>query len=225
VLDGEAIQAALLAASGEVQALMNHLGLAARSAPATKLAFADDLRTSLRKALQFGRAELVSVESSLANTGPLSHPTDVVVGAKSKVPQLAIEVQWHPRGEDHGGFAGGAMEDVVKMAVARTKGLVEQGAVLVAAPARFWRWLPGFAEDRAGFELLDPDPDSPASVKSSFLAEGAWDFVFAAGMDPELPERLWSSVLGGAEVRAPWAEMELRLLDVKGLGPARAVRS
>ena len=210
MLDGEAIQAALLAASGEVQALMNHLGLAARSAPATKLAFEDDLRTSLRKALQFGRAELVSVESSLANTGPLSHPTDV---------------QWHPRGEDHGGFAGGALEDVVKMAVARTKGLVEQGAVLVAAPARFWRWLPGFAEDRAGFELLDPDPDSPASVKSSFLAEGAWDFVFAAGMDPELPERLWSSVLGGAEVRAPWAEMELRLLDVKGLGPARAVRS
>src|SRR5213594_3741280 len=161
VLDGEAIQAALLAASGEVQALMNHLGLAARSAPATKLAFEDDLRTSLRKALQFGRAELVSVESSLANTGPLSHPTDVVVGAKSKVPQLAIEVQWHPRGEDHGGFAGGALEDVVKMAVARTKGLVEQGAVLVAAPARFWRWLPGFAEDRLGYELLGPEQETP----------------------------------------------------------------
>src|SRR5437870_6323340 len=116
MLEPDAVQAVLLAAAGEVQALMNHLGLAARSAPATKLAFEDDVRTSLRKALQFGRVELVTVESSLAATGALAEPTDVVVAAKSKVPQLAIEVQWHPRGEDHSGFANAAMADVVKMA-------------------------------------------------------------------------------------------------------------
>src|SRR5439155_9054081 len=113
MLEPEAVQASLLAAAGEVQALMNHLGLAARSAPATKLAFEGDLRASLRKALQFGRAELVSVEAPLASTGLLSHPTDVVVAAKSKVPQLAIEVQWHPRSEDHAGFAGATLGDLV----------------------------------------------------------------------------------------------------------------
>jgi hypothetical protein len=224
MLEPEAVQAALLAASGEVQALMNHLGLAARSAPATKLAFEDDVRTSLRKALQFGRVELVTVESALAGSGPLAQPTDVVVAAKSKAPQLAIEVQWHPRGEDHSGFANAAMADVVKMAVARTRGLVEQAAVLVAAPARFWRWLPGYAEDRVGYELLGPEQETPASVKSDFLVNRAWDFLFQGGMDNELPDRLWSSVMASAEVRSPWAEMELRLLEVKGLGAARAVR-
>ena len=224
MLEPEAVQAALLAASGEVQALMNHLGLAARSAPATKLAFEDDIRASLRKALQFGRVELVTVESALAGSGPLAQPTDVVVAAKSKAPQLAIEVQWHPRGEDHSGFANAAMADVVKMAVARTRGLVEQAAVLVAAPARFWRWLPGYAEDRVGYELLGPEPETPSSVKSDFLVNRAWDFLFQAGMDNELPDRMWSSVMASAEVRSPWAEMELRLLEVKGLGAARAVR-
>jgi hypothetical protein len=224
MLDPEAIQAALLAAAGEVQALMNHLGLAARSAPATKLAFEDDARSSLRKALQFGRVELVTVETSLAGSGQLAQPTDVVVAAKSKVPQLAIEVQWHPRGEDHGGFANAAMADVIKMAVARTKGAVEQAAVLVAAPARFWRWLPGYAEARAGYELLGPEQGTPATLKSDFLAGGAWDYLFEAGLDHEIPDRLWSSVLGSADLRSPWAEMELRLLEVKGLGSARAVR-
>lgn len=224
MLEPEAVQAALLAASGEVQALMNHLGLAARSAPATKLAFEDDVRSSLRKALQFGRVELVTVESPLAASGALAQPTDVVVAAKSKAPQLAIEVQWHPRGEDHSGFANAAMADVVKMAVARTRGLVEQAAVLVAAPARFWRWLPGYAEDRVGYELLGPEQETPASVKSDFLVNRAWDFMFQGGMDNELPDRLWSSVMASAEVRSPWAEMELRLLEVKGLGAARAVR-
>jgi hypothetical protein len=135
VLEPESIQAALLAAAGEVQALMNHLGLAARSAPATKLAFEADLRAFLRKALQFGRTELVSMEANLANAGPLALPVDVVVAAKSRVPQLAIEVQWHSRGEDHSGFATAAMGDVVKMVVARTRGAVEQAAVLVLAMA------------------------------------------------------------------------------------------
>jgi hypothetical protein len=35
---------------------------------------------------------------------------------------------------------------------------------------------------------------------------------------------LWSSTMAGAEVRSPWAEMELRLLDVKGLGGLKDVR-
>jgi len=224
MLEPDAVQAALLAAAGEVQALMNHLGLAARSAPATKLAFEDDVRTSLRKALQFGRVELVTVESSLAASGALAEPTDVVVAAKSKVPQLAIEVQWHPRGEDHSGFANAAMADVVKMAVARTKGVVEQAGVLVAAPGRFWRWLPGYSEDRVGYELLGPEEGTPATLKSDFLANSTWDYMFQSGMDHEVPDRLWSSVLGSANLRSPWADMELRLLEVKGLGSARAVR-
>jgi hypothetical protein len=224
MLEPEAVQAALLAAAGEVQALMNHLGLAARSAPATKLAFEADLRSSLRKALQFGRAELVSVEASLG-PGALAQPTDVIVAAKTRVPQLAIEVQWHPRSEDHAGFANGALGDMLKMIVARQKGVLEQGAVLVAAPPRFWRWLPGYAEDRSGYDLLTTDAETPASVKSDFLAGSTWDFLFDAGMDPELPERLWSSVMAAAELRSPWAEMELRLLDVKGLGGLKNVRS
>jgi hypothetical protein len=224
MLEPESIQAALLAAAGEVQALMNHLGLAARSAPATKLAFEADLRAFLRKALQFGRAELVSMETNLASSGPLAQPVDVVVAAKSRVPQLAIEVQWHSRGEDHSGFANAAMADVVKMVVARTNGAVEQAAVLVGAPSRFWRWLPGYAEDRPGYELLGPDADTPASVKADFLAGSSWDGLFQAGMERELPDRLWTSVLAGADVRSPWAETELRLLEVKGLGNTRAVR-
>ncbi|HEY3209688.1 MAG TPA: hypothetical protein VGL18_07810 [Actinomycetota bacterium] len=217
MLEPEAVQAALLAAAGEVQALMNHLGLAARSAPATKLAFEADLRSSLRKALQFGRAELVSTEATLG-AGPLAQPTDVIVAAKTRVPQLAIEVQWHPRSEDHAGFANSAVADMLKMIMARQKGAVEQGTVLVAAPPRFWRWLPGYAEDRAGYELLTTDTETPASVKSDFLAGSTWDFVFDAGMDRQLPDRLWSSIMASAELRSPWAEMELRLLDVKGLG-------
>ena len=188
------------------------------------LSLPDDVRTSLRKALQFGRVELVTVESSLAASGALAEPTDVVVAAKSKVPQLAIEVQWHPRGEDHSGFANAAMADVVKMAVARTKGVVEQAGVLVAAPGRFWRWLPGYSEDRVGYELLGPEEGTPATLKSDFLANSTWDYMFQSGMDHEVPDRLWSSVLGSANLRSPWADMELRLLEVKGLGSARAVR-
>jgi hypothetical protein len=43
-------------------------------------------------------------------------------------------------------------------------------------------------------------------------------------MDHELPDRLWASVMSGAELRSPWAEMELRLLEVKGLGSTASVR-
>ena len=50
MLEPEAVQGALLAAAGEVQSLMNHLGLAARSAPTAKLVFESDLRASLRRA-------------------------------------------------------------------------------------------------------------------------------------------------------------------------------
>lgn len=224
MLEPEAIQAALLAAAGEVQALMNHLGVAARSAPATKLAFEADLRASLRKALQFGRGELVSMETSLASSGLLAQPVDVVVAAKSRVPQLAIEVQWHSRGEDHAGFANAAMADVVKMVAARQRGAVEQAAVLIGAPLRFWRWLPGYAEDRPGYDLLGPERDTPASAKAEFLTGNTWDFLFQAGLDRDLPDRLWTSILANADVRSPWLETELRLLEVKGLGNAKNVR-
>lgn len=225
MLEPEAIQAALLASAGEIQTLMNHMGLAARSAPATKLAFEADLRASFRKALQFGRAELVSIDSSLGSSGILVHPCDVVVAAKSKTPQLAAEVQWHPRGEDQAGFANLVIADVVKMVAARTKGAVEQGVVLVGAPSRFWRWVPGYAEDRPGYELLGPDAETPASAKSEFLTGSTWEFLFDMGLERDLPDRMWTSLLGSAEVRSPWAEMELRLLDVKGLGSASRARS
>jgi hypothetical protein len=224
VLDPEVLLAAMWAAAGEVQALMNHLGLAARSAPATKLAFEGDLRASMRKALQFGRPELVSGDASLGSNGFLAQPTDVVVAAKTRVPQLAVELQWHPSGEDHAAFANAAMGDLVKMVVARTKGAVEQGTVLICAPSRFWRWLPTYSDERMGYELLAPQADTPVSAKSEFLAGPTWDFLFDRGVEPRLPERLWSSLLGRADLRSPWSDMELWLLDVKGLGGAKDVR-
>jgi hypothetical protein len=225
VLEPEAVQAAVLAAAGEVQALMNHLGLTSRAAPTGKVAFEVDLRSSLRKALQFGRSEPVSIEASLGQNGLLARPTDVVVAARTRVPQLAVELAWHPRGEDHPGFAAQAIGDVLKMAVARTGGAVEQAAVLVAAPPRFWRWLPGYAEERAGFALLTPGADEPASVRTDFLAGPTWDFLFEAGLGPEVPDRVWTGLMAEAEMRSPWAEVELRLFEVKGLGRPVAVRA
>jgi hypothetical protein len=224
MLEPEAIQAAMLAAAGEVQGLMNHLGLAARSAPTAKLVFETDYQAAFRRALQFGRTETVSVQSGLASKGVLAEPCDVVVAGKGRVPQFAVELEWHPRGEDHAGFANQSMHDVLKMIVARTRGAVEQAAVLVAAPARFWRWLPGYAEDHPGYDLLGSDSDTPTSTKSEFLAGPAWDQVFESGMDRELPERLWTCLMASAEVRSPWADTELRLLEVKGLGQSTAVR-
>ena len=75
-----------------------------------------------------------------------------------------------------------------------------------------------------GYELLGPEEGTPATLKSDFLANSTWDYMFQSGMDREVPDRLWSSVLGSADLRSPWADMELRLLEVKGLGSARAVR-
>jgi hypothetical protein len=224
VLEPEAVQAALLASAGEVQALMNHLGVAARSAGAAKLVFETDLQASFRRALQYGRTELVSVDSILGRGGVLGQPCDVVVAARSKTPQLAVEVRWHPRGEDHAGFAQLVMADVVKMALARSKAAVEQAAVLVAGPPRFWRWLPSYAEDRFGFEILAPEPENPTSAKAEFLAGSTWDFLFEEGFDREVPERLWTSMMGSAEIRSPWVQTELRLLEVKGIGKMTAVR-
>ena len=224
MLDAEAVQAGVLAAAGDVQSLMNHIGLAARSAPAAKFGFESDLRAYLRRALQFGQPELVSVEAPLGAAGILSQPTDVVVSARAKVPQLAVELQWHPRGEDHVGFANVIVADILKMVVARAKNAVEQGTVLVTAPTRFWRWLPGYAEDRAGYELINAGADEPASTRSDFLAADTWDFMFDAGLERDLPDRLWTSLLATTEVRSQWAEMEMRLLDVKGLGSVQPIR-
>src|SRR2546426_9877683 len=99
MLEAEAIQAAFLAAAGDVQAMVNHLGLAARSAPTAKLVFDSDLRASLRRALQFGRTELVSVETTLGPQAPLITPTDVVVAGRARAYQLAVLLRWHPSGE------------------------------------------------------------------------------------------------------------------------------
>ncbi len=223
MLDPEAVQAALLAAAGEMQALMNHFGLAAKSSSGIKIGFESDLRAFLRRALQFGQPELVSVDTVLAS-GVLEEPTDVVVAARSKVPQLGIELQWHPRGEDHVSFANEAMADVLKMAYAKATNAVEQGAVLLAAPARFWRWLPGYAQERAGYEVLTPNHDTPANTKTDFLSGAAWRFAFEGWPEPQAPERLWTALLSDARARSPWAEMELRLLEVKGLGSVQPVR-
>jgi hypothetical protein len=223
MLDPEAIQAALLAAAGEMQALMNHFGLAAKSTAGIKFGFESDLRAFLRRALQFGQPELVSVDTALGS-GVLEQPTDVVVSTRSKVPQLAVELQWHPRGEDHVSFANEAMTDVLKMAYAKATDAAEQAAVLLAAPARFWRWLPGYAHERVGYEVLTPGQDTPANTKTDFLSRPAWEFAFAGWPEPEAPERLWTALLSDARVRSPWGEMELRLLEVKGLGSVRAVK-
>jgi hypothetical protein len=225
VLEPEAIQASLLAAAGETQALMNHLGLAARSAPTAKFVFEADIRASLRRALQFGRTELVSVETPLGKAGVLAQPCDVVVAAKSKVPQLAVELQFHPRGEDHAAFATSAIGPIAKMAVAKSKDAVEQACVLVAAPSRFWRWLPGFTEDRSGYELLSPEPDTPSSTKSAFLGGPTFDQLFERGLDREVPDRLWTALLAEVETRSPWTELEIKLLEVKGLGQLKDVRA
>lgn len=225
MLEPEALQAAVLAASGELQALMNQLGLASRSAPTAKLVFDSDLRASLRRSLQFGRSEFVAVDAALGKSGVLAEPCDVVVAARSKAPQLAVEVRWHPRGEDHAGFARQVIGDVAKLALAKSKESVEQAVILVAAPGKFWRWLPAYSEDRGGYELLDPDPEIPASTKSDFLAGSDWDAVFERGLDGELPDRLWTQLLGSSDIRSPWAEAELRSFEVKGLGALVAVRS
>ncbi len=224
MLEPEALQAAFLAAAGEVQAMVNHLGLAARSAPTAKLVFDSDLRGALRRALQFGRTDLVSVETSLGSQAPLIEPTDLVVAGRARAYQLAVELRWHPRGEDHVGFAGGTMWDIVKMVTARARGTVEQATVLIGAPSRFWRWLQGYADDHPGYELLSPGADTPASVKSEFLTGPSWRSAFQEELPAELPERLWTSALDTAEISSPWGETELHLLEVKGLGQGRPVR-
>jgi len=225
MLEPEAIQAALYAAAGEVQALVNHLGLAARSAPTAKLVFEADFQASLRLAFQFGRVETVSVNAPLGTKGVLKDPVDVVVAGKARTPQFAAEIAWHPRGEDHAGFASRTMWDLVKMVVARQAGAVEQAGVAIAAPSRFWRWLPGYADDHPGYDLLASNAETPTSTKAEFLAGPAWNHVFDGGMDRDLPERLWTSLLAGTQIESPWAETEIRLLEVKGLGQVSTVRS
>ena len=224
MLEAEAVQAAFFAAAGEVQALMYHLGLAARSAPTAKLVFESDLRAAFRRALQFGRQEMASVDQPLGKNGVLSQPTDVVVAARTKTAQFAAEIQWHPRGEDHAGFAQAAIGDLAKMVLAKVSNAVEQATLIVGAPSRFWRWLPGYAEEHIGYELLNADTETPSSVKSDFLAGPSWSALFERGLDRDLPDRLWASLLTKTEVRSPWADMELRLFEVKGLGSLAAVR-
>ena len=87
MLEPEALQAAFLAAAGEVQAMVNHLGLAARSAPTAKLVFDSDLRGALRRALQFGRTELpVEAKSAI---------DQMVDGLKQQKSAVWIEIEGH----------------------------------------------------------------------------------------------------------------------------------
>jgi hypothetical protein len=73
-------------------------------------------------------------------------------------------------------------------------------------------------------DVLDPDPETPASATLDFLAGSAWDPLFQSGLDVELPERLWSGVLASVVVASPWVDIEMRMLEVKGLGAIKAVR-
>src|SRR5436309_2661235 len=65
---------------------------------------------------------------------------------------------------------------------------------------------------------------SAPTAKADFLAGPAWNDLFEQGMERNLPERLWTSLLAGSEIRSPWADTELRLLEVKGLGNPGKVR-
>jgi hypothetical protein len=223
-VDADVLRAALFAAAGETQAVVNQFGLASRAGPGSKVAADGDFRAALRRALQMGRAETVSMQTGLGGHGVLAEPCDVVVAGRTRTPQLAIQIAWHPRGEDHGGFVVDAMRAMLKMGLARAHQSAEQCAVVLAAPARFWRWLPSYASDQAGLDVLDPDPETPASVTLEFLSGPAWDPLFHSGLDVELPDRLWSAALASVPVASPWVDIEMHLLEVKGLGAIKPVR-
>jgi hypothetical protein len=223
-VDADVLRAALFAAAGETQAVVNQFGLASRAGPGARLAADGDFRAALRRALQLGRAETVSMQSGLGGHGVLGEPCDVVVAGRTRTPQLAVQISWHPRGEDHAGYVVDAMREMLKMGLAHAHRSVEQSAVVLAAPARFWRWLPGYAADHPGLDVLDPDPETPVSATVDFLAGSAWDGLFHSGMDTELPERLWSAVVASVPVASPWVDIEVRMLEVKGLGAVKPVR-
>jgi len=223
-VDDDVLRAALYAATGETQSLVNQFGLASRASPGARLAADGDFRTALRRAFQIGRAEAVSMQQSLGGHGVLGEPCDVVVSGRTRIPQLALQIAWHPRGEDHAGFAMDAVGALLKLGLARARGVTEQAVAVVAAPAKFWRWLPDYAADHPAFDVLDPDPETPASVTTEFLVSSTWEPLFDDGMDTELPERLWSSTIASASVASPWIDLELRMLEVKGLGQIAEVR-
>jgi len=223
-VDDDVLRAALFAATGETQALVNQFGLASRASPGARVAADGDFRTALRRAFQIGRAEAVSIQQSLGGHGVLGEPCDVVVAGRTRTPQLAVQIAWHPRGEDHGGFAVVAVGALLKLGLARARGATEQSVAVVAAPAKFWRWLPDYAGDHPAFDVLDPDPETPVSVTTDFLASTAWEPLFDDGIDTELPERLWSAAVASASVASPWIDLELRMLEVKGLGQIAEVR-
>jgi hypothetical protein len=224
MLEADAIRAALLAAAGQTQALVNHLGLSTRAAPTARLAVDTDFRTALRTALQFGRAELVTSEAALGGHGVLAEPCDLMVAGRTRTPQLILQIAWHPRGEDHAGFVEEGMSAALKMSLAKARDAAEQTVVVLAAPPKFWRWLPGYSGERPGLDLLDPDPESPVSAKLEFLGGSAWNGLFEQGMDRELPERMWSALVATADIRSPWVDVEIHALEVKGLGTVAPVR-
>src|SRR5207245_9338884 len=100
----DAMRAGARAAAGGTQTVVNRFGLASRAGPGARLAADGDFRAALRRALQLGRAETVSMQSGLGGHGVLGEPCDVVVAGRTRSPQFAVQISWHPRGEDHGGY-------------------------------------------------------------------------------------------------------------------------
>ena len=223
-MDADVLRAALFAAAGETQALVNQFGLASRAGPGSQAGGRRDFRAALRRALQMGRAETVSMQTGLGGHGVLAEPCDVVVAGRTRTPQLAVQIAWHPRGEDHGGFVRRRHAGVVKMALARAHGSVEQAAVVLAAPARFWRWLPGYAADHPGMDVLGPRPRDAGERQARLPGR--------LGMGSAVPLRAWTSNCPSGcgrgprvgVVASPWVDIEMRMLEVKGLGAVKAVR-
>ena len=66
---------------------------------------------------------------------------------------------------------------------------------------------------------------SSKGVKSTFLGGSTFDVLFESGLDREMPDRLWTSAIADVETRSPWSELEIKLLEVKGLGALKDVRT
>jgi len=61
-------------------------------------------------------------------------------------------------------------------------------------------------------------------VTLEFLTGPAWDPLFHGGLDVDLPDRLWSGAIASVPVASPWVDIEMHMLEVKGLGAVKPVR-
>ena len=196
---------------------MNHLGLRRGPAPTARLAVDADFRTALRTALQFGRAEFVSCEAALGGHGVLAEPCDVVVAGRTRTPQLAIQIAWHPRGEDHAGFVGrlcGRAEDGPGQGAGRGR----------SKPSWSWRRRRNSGGGSRGTRrsgrvstCWTRTRRSPASAKLEFLAGSAWDPTLRARHGRRTARtdcgRLWWP---RSDIGSPWVDVEIH---ARGQGP------